>query len=51
MMIMKEELSISGGLLKMYSKKEIEHLRVNDEISDADEGFMMGYLNAYNSET
>ena len=34
----------------MYSKKYIEHLRLNDEISDIDEGFMMGYLGAFDDE-
>jgi len=34
----------------MYSKKELEHLRYNDEINDIDECFMVGYLDAYNDE-
>jgi hypothetical protein len=49
-MILKKELSTSRGLCKMYSKKELEHLRYNDEINDSDEGFMLGYLSAYDSE-
>jgi len=43
-------LSDSESLWKMYSRKQIEHLRLNDEINDSDEGFMLGYLSAFDDE-
>ena len=31
----------------MYSKKDVEWLREYDEISDEEDGFMHGYINAF----
>ena len=44
-MILKKELLIYGGILKMvYSRKKLWDLQENDSIDSWEQGFMQGYL-------